>query len=210
MSKIIPLAFGQWAEEQLSKLPPQEVRLHEAFFMYEMFRLSCGQKPLWLKTFTPNETQFAWITYADAFLMMVASVEELVPWARRDRLRNSELFRFVLQLRNITVHKTVLGGRKQKHGATPLVNRIYNVSVGEVVRVGEHHDYVDPKINFPRIENQLSKIKKSGQHTQHIAGSRLFLRNWTQAGKDCVILRELFEEALAFVGKTCGIKMQEA
>ncbi len=85
--------------------------MQEAFYFYEQFRLACGQ-PSYQLGEPPKENQFLWITYADSFLAMLVSVEEFVSSATRKALLKSNLYRFIKQLRNITVHRTVLAGRK--------------------------------------------------------------------------------------------------
>ncbi len=97
-------------------------------------------------------------------------------------------------------------GRKHAHGAAPIVSRIYNVHVG-----GGGSDYVDPKINYERIRRQLNWIvKHQPKHFQtHVPGSRQFLSEWKKKGHEHVVLREIFESAIEFVGEECQIAMTE-
>ncbi len=202
MSTIVPATFTHWSEAELQAMPPKELRLNEAFYFYEQFRLACGQRALRLPT-APREEQFHWITYADAFLAMLVSIDQLVESSKSAQLHRENLYHFVTQLRNITIHKTVLGARKHKHGNAPLVSRIYYASVGTAAP-----SYVDPKINFNRIRKLLQSIKNSRRHTGHVQASRQFLRDRTRQGNDFVTLRELFEESLELVGRVCGIQMK--
>lgn len=200
--KIVPKQFREeWSEAELKQLHPKDLRMQEAFYFYDMFLVSCGQAPIRLST-PPAENQFLWITFADGFLAMLVSVEEMVDDATRSAMLQSDLYHFVKQLRNITVHTTVLGARKHSHGAAPLVSRIIDVG-------GRRGDFVDPKIDIERIRRQLDRIIKNQpkKFRGHVAGTRKFLRDLRRRGNEYVILREVFEEALAFVGQECEIAL---
>lgn len=184
-------------------MPPKEFRFHEAFYAYEMFRAACGQQPVALQGINAHENQFLWITYADVFLAMLVSIEELVPKAAYSALHAQDLYRFVKQLRNITVHKTVLGARRHKHKSPPLVGRIYYEGGGA--------SYVDPKINFSRIKTELSRIvrREPKAFQKHVGASRSYVRELEKADKPAVVLTQLFEEALALVAKKCKIPVKK-
>lgn len=203
MARVIPASFGRWTEEDLVRLPVKEFRFHEAFLCYEFFRLACGRQPLKLINHTPQESQFQWITFADLFLTTLISIEELVSQNTKSALEASDLYRFIKQLRNMTVHHTVLGARRHRNKVKPLVHRIYNMG-------GPHGNHVDPKLNFARIRGYFTRFQRTHRrHGQHIPGARNFLNAWQGQGKDCVILWELFEAGLEFVGSTCGISLED-
>ena len=86
------------------------------------------------------------VCYADAFLMTIVSLKDFVTTDQRDGLKNSDLFRMITVLRNVTVHQAVVST------ASPLtmINRNINL---HVARPQPRHE--DAVLNTTRIAEAL-------------------------------------------------------
>jgi hypothetical protein len=86
-------------ENELSALSPSKLRFAEAEHFLNLFIKSCAP---------PKDWYFETISYADAFLFTLISVEEMVEDTVCQALRSKPVFRFLKAMRNVTTHHSVL------------------------------------------------------------------------------------------------------
>jgi hypothetical protein len=73
-------------ENQVSKSSPAELRLHEAVFFYNRFRDACGP---------PRDSYFEMISFFDAFLFALTSIEEMLSPTDKSKLHATDVFMFL-------------------------------------------------------------------------------------------------------------------
>ena len=95
-------------ETQISNTRPALLRYYEAEFFMSRFLASCGPE-------TIRDSYFKMISYFDAFLFCLISIEEMVSDEQKRRLRSNNVFSFLKAARNLTTHHSVLASPNQ-HG----------------------------------------------------------------------------------------------
>ena len=82
--------------EEVDQLGAPELRFRQACQFYTLFKDNHGAEV------DPLDTRFLWICHADAFLILLVSLKDLVTADQRKALQYSDLFR-----RNPNTHKSV-------------------------------------------------------------------------------------------------------
>ena len=90
-------------EEELALLTSPQLRRSEAEYFCSQFLKACG----------PPDSYFKMISYFDAFLFTLVSIEEIVDETKKAALRGNDTFRFVKALRNVTAHHSILASSQQ-------------------------------------------------------------------------------------------------
>jgi len=185
--------------EEIDRLGAPELRFRQACQFYTLFDEHHGEGV------DPLDTRFLWMCYADAFLMMIVSLKDLVTTDQREALKNSDLFRMITVLRNVTVHQAVIST------ASPLtmINRNITLHVGR--RQPRHEDAV---LNSSRITEALDhyeqELKSGGkwrQERRNVEGALRWNDALKAAGVTTVDLSQVFVEALTVVAGICGFTM---
>ena len=88
--------------EEIDNLTPAELRFRQACQFYVLFKEHHGP------SVDPLDTRLFWMCYADAFLMTLVSLKDLVSPDQKKALNGSDLFRMMTVLRNVTVHQAVV------------------------------------------------------------------------------------------------------
>lgn len=116
-------------EVELSKLSAPSLRLAQAEYHHQKYIDHCGP---------PRDDLFLMITYLDAFLATIVSVEELVPEPTKLQLRRIPEFMFMVALRNLATHHSVIATRTEPVAKFPrLFKRRVSVKVGGREEIGE-------------------------------------------------------------------------
>src|SRR5271157_145737 len=100
------------------KLSPAEFRFLEACQHYALFR--CYHGP----TAGLKDNRFLWMCHADAFLMAIVSLQDLIRPA--PEFYKNDAFRFLKVMRNITVHQAAVAASSR----LLMVNKAVAVQVG--------------------------------------------------------------------------------
>ena len=116
-------------EVELSRLSAPSLRLAQAKYHHQKYVDHCGP---------PRDDLFLMITYLDAFLATIVSVEELVPESTKLQLRRIPEFMFMVALRNLATHHSVIANRTEPVAKFPrLFRRRVSVKVGGREEIGE-------------------------------------------------------------------------
>jgi hypothetical protein len=67
-------------EQHLPHIRPADLRYYQASYFFEKFKEGCGSEE------KRQVSSFHWITYSDAFLMALASLQDFMSGKQRDRL----------------------------------------------------------------------------------------------------------------------------
>ncbi len=196
-------------DQEVYSLSPSELRFRQACQFYALFKTHHGPAA------GLKDKRFYWMCYADAFLMSIVSLKDLM--RPKPLFNKSDTFRFVTVMRNVTVHQAVVSG------SSPLlmVNKIIVVHVGAPQPNAPDHD--EPVLVADRVaaalanyETQLRAAprgmdKKTGQpktmwdYEQSSVGAA---RRWNAllAAKTPpqVPLSAVFLEVIRFVAGDCG------
>jgi hypothetical protein len=187
--------------EEIDHLGAPELRLRQACHFYASFDKHHGEGV------DPLDARFIWMCYADAFLMMIVSLKDLATTDQQEALKNSDLFRMITVLRNVTVHRAVVST------ASPLTMINRNIAL--------HVDRLQPRqedvvLNTTRIavaldhyEQELKSGGKWKQERRNVEGARRWNDGMSAAGITTVCLSQVFLEALTTVVGICGFTMPE-
>ena len=116
-------------ELDLSKLSAPSLRMAQAKYHHQKYIEHCGP---------PTDDLFLMIAYLDAFLAAIVSVEELVPKTVKKQLREIPEFMFMVALRNLATHHTVIATRTEPMAKFPrLFKRRLSVQVGGREEINE-------------------------------------------------------------------------
>ena len=107
-------------EEELALLTSAQLRRSEAEYFCSQFVKACG----------PPDSYFRMISYFDAFLFTLVSIEEIVDDSRKVALRANDTFRFVKALRNVTAHHSILASSQPDSKFVRPLRRELKVGVG--------------------------------------------------------------------------------
>jgi hypothetical protein len=144
--------------EEIDRVKPPELRFRQACQFYALFKENHGAGV------DPLDTCFLWMCYADAFLMSLVSLKDVVNGDQREPLKNGELFCMMTVLRNVTVHQAVVS----KSSPFIMTNRNITLHAGsaqprqeDVVlntnRITEALDHYDSEIKkIPRLKRGIS------------------------------------------------------
>src|SRR6056297_1906356 len=169
--------MGNISVIDFTHLTPTELRLAESKHLYEQFRES-GRAD-------HDQTLFLMTMFFDSFLFCLISIEEMTSVAKKDLLRETQIFRFFKALRNISTHHSILTGLKDNKFPRPIA-RV--VSLG--VRTG-----VEDAAKFYIIPEKLSHIfdevvKERPRERKTIDSARAFL-NTLDASEDLIYVADL-------------------
>src|SRR5262249_38414372 len=105
-------------DQLVYKCSPAEFRFLEACQFYALFKSHHGPIP------GLKDNRFYWMCYADAFLMALVSLKDLID--PKPAFHKNDAFRFLTVMRNITVHEAAAAA------TSPLlmVNKIVAVQAG--------------------------------------------------------------------------------
>lgn len=134
------------SDQQVFSLSADEFRFRQACYFLQMFRRSCGVQ-------VPLGSRFLWVTYADTFLMAVASLRDVDGAKHKTQLTQSDLFCFVQVMRNLTVHHLVVTSPAAK-----FINRTVNLHVGSVPPGAI--DWEEPKLVQESVLKCLDQYEK--------------------------------------------------
>lgn len=167
------------------KLNPSELRLREASFLVDRFFEACNAEH--------NDTLFLMTTYFDSFLFCFVSIEEMVSSEQRVALRESNLFRFIKALRNISTHHSILTGSKTNRFPRPIA-RILSVGVGCVPKQNAEFYIKDKTLHeiFDKI------LDKRPQEKHNIPPAKKFLKERAE-NKERILISELLCESIELV-----------
>ena len=116
-------------EVELPKLSAPSLRLAQAKYHHRKYIEHCGP---------PRDDLFLMITYLDAFLATIVSIEELLPKSEKKQLRLIPEFMFMVALRNLTTHHSVIATRTEPVAKFPrLFKRKVSMQVGGREEISE-------------------------------------------------------------------------
>lgn len=139
-------------EVELSKLSAPSLRLAQAKYHHQKYVDHCGP---------PRDDLFLMITYLDAFLATIVSVEELVPEPTKLQLRRIPEFMFMAALRNLATHHSIIATRTEPVAKFPrLFKRRVSVKVGGREEIGEAQFLFDGE-SFRETLTTLREDKKA-------------------------------------------------
>ena len=180
--------------DEVANLESSELRFREACQFYKVFMGHHGPG------LDPRATRFLWMCYADAFLMSLVSLRDVVTEAQELALKGSDLFRMVTVLRNVTIHRAVVSAR------SPLLMINREINIGSAVGRFE-----DPVLNGERVAEALDHYEQELRHEcmwrqerRNIEGARRWNDELKAKDPPRVHLSAVFRNALAFVAGTCG------
>lgn len=209
-------------ESTLRDLSRVEIRFAEAVYFFQQFRQHCGSPD------SPRDSSFHWISYSDAFMMSLLSIQDLVGAKKRDELLRGYVAMkraglpippnyqpnplLVLKLmRNRTVHHCVFAAPSSAKGKSN-VSRVINVRVGG----NDAGSWVEPRIQFAtmrsivrRVRDKWKRDKAKKKNSPNPKGdlqeTRLYVNWLAELGKEDIRLDALFVEAIQLTAKTCGL-----
>jgi hypothetical protein len=197
------MSAGFPSEADILNMPPPKLRFQQALYFYERFKECCGSPTTQLTSW------FHWLAYADAFLMALISLQDMVSPARRKKLlkpgsaTHPNAFLVLKLLRNRTIHACVFAAPRQKRKDTPgSVSRIINVH-----RVL----WVEPTIGVANLETMLSRIMGKYYRTRKhdprfdVRDARHYLKMIKARGEDQIRFQGLFQEGIDFVRDKCKV-----
>lgn len=140
-------------EDEMSKLSVPELRYREAVYFYKQFVAHSGP---------PQDSYFLMVSYFDAFLFALTSVEEMLDVSNKKALHNIDAFAFIKTLRDVTVHHSVLAAPQP--GAKFI--RPFNRHVKDLVggqssssRLAISYDQFRNIFNMLELERPFEKVK---------------------------------------------------
>jgi len=201
---VAPLASNQ----DVYSYSPAELRFREACQSYALFRSQHGPEA------GLKDNRFLWMCYADAFLMSIVSVRDLT--GLRSQMSASDLFRFIIVMRNVTVHQAVVSG------SSPLqmVNRIISVQAGAYnpdapdheVPVLVAHRIAAALANYEaQLRTQNVRTNKTGkvtsmwnQEERNVRGALRWNAALAAQNDPRTPLSQVFLDVIQFVAGVCG------
>jgi len=127
------------------KLSPAEFRFLEACQHYALFRCYHGPAA------GLKDNRFLWMCHADAFLMAIVSLQDLIRPA--PEFYKNDAFRFLKVMRNITVHQAAVAA----FSPLLMVNRTIAVQAGAYQP--DKPDHEEPILVAGRIASALDTYK---------------------------------------------------
>ena len=180
-------------DEILPTWSPAALRLHEALYFLRRFEHACGSE-------STVDSWLEWIANADAFIMALVSVENMVNAKAKDSLRALDSFIFLKATRNATVHALPWFAPKQRKGATAPTRRAIYLGAG-----AKTFRWVRPMNSIAAIRRTLTRQRKKDS-PKNIDGARRFLtRLRRRNGQDNFLLIDVFKEAFVEVAAACGV-----
>jgi len=195
-------------------LTPGEFRFREACLYYTLYMNHHGPEA------GLKDNRFRWMSFADAFLMMLVSIQDVMN--PKPELYKCDTFRFLKVMRNITVHQAVV----MASSPFSMVNRIITLHVGSFRP--DRPDHEDPILVSHRIAAALdhyeAKLRAILVGTDYKTGKPRSL--WDREGRSIqaarrwntklaanpvpkIRLSQVFFEGLNFVSITCGIALTD-
>jgi hypothetical protein len=188
--------------EELDTLDPVELRFRQACQFHTLFKANQGADV------DPLDTRFLWICFADAFLMTLVSLKDLVPASKQDSLKGSDLFRMIAVLRNVTVHRAVVS----LNSPLLMVNRNITLHAGR--SQPRHEDVVLNTIRITDALNHYEQELKNGgkwkQERRNVEGARRWNEEQKGVGVTTISLSDVFLDALKLVADKCAFTMPTA
>jgi len=182
------------SDQEVFSLSANEFRFRQACYFLQMFRRSCGVQ-------VPLGSRFLWVTYADTFLMAVASLRDVDGAKHKTHLTQSHLFRFVQVMRNLTVHHLVVTSPAAK-----FINRTINLYVGSVPPGAI--DWEEPKLVqesvlkcLDQYENDLkNNMRLYNNETPNIDAARRWVH---QNLASPMMLSDVFDKVVEEIASLC-------
>jgi hypothetical protein len=174
-------------DEILDKWSPAELRLHEALYFLRMFEHACGSE-------ASMDRWLEWIANADAFVMALISVENLVSKEHKKDLNSLDAFRFLKAMRNATVHEMPWFAPRQARGATAPTRRAIYLMAG--AKIGR---WVKTMNSIDAVRTTLNRRKqKYKQERDNVEAARRYLRTLKRkTGNDNFFVIDVFKETFA-------------
>jgi hypothetical protein len=176
---------------------PAELRLHEALYFLRMFERGCGSAEV-------MDSWLEWIANADAFVMALISVENMVSQKRKAALNALDNFRFLKAMRNTTIHELPWFASRQARGATAPTRRAISLLVGP--KTGRS---VEPMNSIDAVLTTLKRRRRKWkQEKDTIKAARRYLRRMKRkTGNDNFLVIDVFNETFAAVVSACRAKI---
>ncbi len=191
------------------KLSPAEFRFLEACQHYALFRCYHGPAA------GLKDNRFLWMCHADAFLMTIVSLEDLIRPA--PEFYKNDAFRFLKVMRNITVHQAAVAA----FSPLLMVNRTIAVQAGAYQP--DKPDHEEPILVAGRIASALDTYETQLRGTPKGIDKKtgLLKTMWDFQGKSVIAARKwnqrlatqnpakipmsaVFLEVIQFVAKETG------
>jgi len=169
-------------EAQISDTHPALLRYHEARFFLSRFLASCGP---------PRDSYFEMISYFDAFLFCLISVEDMVSEEQKQRLRSKDVFSFLKAARNLTSHHSVLASPNQRgqyvRPFSRLINEGQQASARLRVTINEFRQVFElATCNWPRSREGFQAAEPYLAALEARGTQDIFLEDVMQEGLDAV------------------------
>ena len=149
-------------DQEVHKYCPAEFRFLEACEFYALFKSHHGPAA------GLRDNRFLWMCHADAFLMAIVSLKDLI--VPTPTFHKNDTFRFLTVMRNITVHQAAVAA------SSPLlmINKAVAISVGPPQPHAPDHD--EPILVADTITSALAnyeaKLRASRRASTRIPGCR--------------------------------------
>jgi len=196
-------------DQEVHKYCPAEFRFLEACEFYALFKSHHGPAA------GLRDNRFLWMCHADAFLMAIVSLKDLID--PRPTFHKNDAFQFLTVMRNITVHQAAVAA------SSPLlmINKAVAISVGPPQPHAPDHD--EPILVADRITSALAdyeaKLRAVSKGIDNKTGLPRTL--WDLYGKNVIAARKwnawlasqsptqialsaVFLEVIQFIAKETG------
>lgn len=183
------------------------------------FRQACQFYALFMRHHGPNAglagNRILWMCHVDAFLAPLVSVQDI--WFLRSQLNTSDLFRFIVVMRNITAHQAVVSASSPYS----MVSRDVHVQAGAYN--SERPDHEIPVLAASKIATSLANYeaqlrtqdvrfnKRLGRTTSmwdrevsNVRGALRWNAGLMALPQPRVLLSTVFLEVTILVSKACG------
>lgn len=199
---------------EVYSLGPGEFRFKETCLFYTLFMDHHGPAA------GLKDNRFLWMSYADAFLMALVSLQDLVD--PKPELYKSDTFRFLKVMRNITVHQAAVAASSPYS----MVNKDVAVQGGSYNPNRPDHD--DPILVAHRIETALQNYefslkarpdgidRKTGlpksmwdRERRTVTAARRWNKQLAASPVPRIRLSIVFLEGVKFVGEECGFVLPD-
>jgi len=186
-------------DELIPTWTPAELRLHEALYFLRMFERGCGSRET-------MDSWLEWIANADAFVMALISVENLVSQKRKRALNDLDSFGFLKATRNATVHELPWFASKQSRRATAPTRRAISLVVGS-----EPGRFVEPMNSIDAVLTTLKRRRRKWKWEKNtIKAARRYLRAMKRkTDNDNFFVIDVFKETFDAAAKVCRAKITD-
>jgi len=162
-------------------MDPVVLRWHQAKLMLDRWEDS---------TYRAGYQSLAHTTYADSFVFLVSSLEDIARKFRRP-WRTSGRFALVKEIRNVTCHEFVFGGMRQPNGtAGPMETFVVSCGPQSSPKASAFH-----QIPLSRI-NEILNTRLAKRPTANVRRALAFVSSEEKRGRTAVSLLRLFRDVL--------------